>query len=192
VTTNVVDSPVVNRPPVAVDDHTTIGEDTAAVNQCEGQRQLILTATHWAHRSILTTTVNGTIVTVASNGNVTHVPNPGLHSTNGQPVDSFKYQVCDTLSAHNPKPLCDTAEAYIYVTPRNLPPTADTIRYTTYDSVPHDVNVLLATSDPNGDPLTISIVSNPEPDGNGNTDRQRRIYHYRYYTGHLYHYLSGM
>ena len=153
VTTNVVDSPIVNRPPVAVDDHTTVGEDSASVinvktNDSDPDGDALGTP------SILTPTVNGTIVTVASNGNVTYVPNPGLHSTNGQPVDSFKYQVCDTLSAHNPKPLCDTAEVYIYVTPINLPPVANDIHLSTPENTPLGVNVASGAFDPNGDPLT--------------------------------------
>jgi len=156
VTTNEIDNPA-NRPPVAVNDHETIPMNTTSsfnvkANDSDPDGDS-LSIPH-----IVIQPVNGTIVSVADNGTVVYKPNTNVESINNQPVDSFEYYICDTLAAHPVWPLCDTAEVYIYVTPRNLPPTADTIIYTQLDSVPQDVNVISATSDPNGDPLTISLI----------------------------------
>lgn len=161
VTTNVIDV-VSNRPPVAVDDHVTVAQNTPVMvnvkgNDSDPDGDPLGTPT------VLTSTTSGTITTVSSNGNVTYVPNFGVHSVNGQPVDSFLYSVCDTLALHGPSPLCDTAEVYIYLTPANLPPTADTVRFVRYINTPIDLNVLLAVSDPNGDPMTISLVGSYDP-----------------------------
>ncbi|MCW3126417.1 MAG: outer rane adhesin like protein, partial [Bacteroidetes bacterium] len=163
VTTNVIDTPA-NRPPLAVDDHVIIAENTTSTinvkgNDSDPDGDALGTPT------VLTATTSGTITSVSSNGDVVYVPNTGVHSVNGQPIDSFRYSVCDTLSIHGPSPLCDTAMVYVYITPVNLPPTADTIRYTQLVNTPHDVNVLLAVSDPNSDPLTISIISIPPGSG---------------------------
>ena len=162
VTTNVIDTPIANRPPIAVNDHETVPMNISSsfnvkANDSDPDGDSLTIPT------IVVAPVNGVIVSVSDNGTVVYKPNPNVQSLNNQPVDSFEYYICDTLAAHPVSPLCDTAEVYIYVTPHNLPPTADTIVYTQFDSVPQDINVSLSTSDPNGDPLTISIVSNPNP-----------------------------
>jgi hypothetical protein len=163
VTTNVVDV-VSNRPPVAVNDHVIVAQNTPVTVNVKGNDS-DPDGDNLGTPTILTATSNGTITTVSSNGNVTYVPNSGVHSINGQPVDSFLYVVCDTLALHGPSPLCDTAEVFVYVNPANLPPTADTIRYTQLVGTPHDVNVLLSVSDPNSDPLTITITNIPAGSG---------------------------
>ncbi|CAM6001925.1 unnamed protein product [Sphagnum balticum] len=162
VTTNEIDTPIYNRPPVAVDDHETVPENTTSSfnvknNDSDPDGNPLTIPT------IIDSSKNGEIVSVGDNGTIIYKPNPDVHSINGQPVDSFKYYICDSLAAHPVHPLCDSAEVYIYVTPSNLPPTADTIVYTQMDSVPEGINVSLSTSAPNGVPVTISIINNPDP-----------------------------
>ncbi|MBS1686530.1 MAG: tandem-95 repeat protein [Bacteroidetes bacterium] len=161
ITINEIDVPG-NRPPVAVDDHVSVAQGTPVNvnvkgNDSDPDGDPLGTPT------VLTATTAGTIISVSSNGTVVYVPNPGIHSINGQPIDSFTYRVCDTLSINPPVGLCDTANVYVFVNPANLPPTADTVRYTQLVGTPHDVNILLAVSDPNADPLTITVIGTPDP-----------------------------
>ena len=163
VTTTVVDTAIANRAPVAVDDHVTTPMGTPVVivvrhNDSDPDGDALTLPT-----VIVGPSVPGSSYTVNNDGTVTYVPNPYVYSINGQPVDSFEYMICDTNAAHAVAPLCDTAWAFITIVPMNLPPTADTIRYTEYDSIAHDVNVILATSDPNGDPLTITVLPGSDP-----------------------------
>ena len=150
-----IDTPIANRPPVAVNDHETVGENTTTTFNIKGNDS-DPDGDNLGTPTIIVGTVNGTIISVGSNGIVTYAPDSNLHSLNNQPVDSFEYVVCDTLSAHGPKPLCDTAEVYIYVTPMNLPPVANDIYLTTPENTPIGVNVASGAFDPNGDPLTYS------------------------------------
>lgn len=161
ITINEIDVPA-NRPPVAVDDHVSVAQGTPVNVNVKGNDS-DPDGDPLGTPAILTATTAGTITSVSSNGTVVYVPNPGVHSINNQPIDSFTYRVCDTLSINPPVGLCDTANVYVFVNPANLPPTADTVRYTQLVGTPHDVNVLLAVSDPNADPLTITIIGTPDP-----------------------------
>ncbi|MFN8309530.1 MAG: Ig-like domain-containing protein [Chitinophagales bacterium] len=155
VTINTIDT-VSNRPPVAVDDHVSTPENTPITinvrsNDSDPDGDSLTKPT------IVTPPTHGT-VSVGPNGDVTYTPDPFYHGS-----DSFQYSVCDTLSANNPQHLCDQAWVHIIVDPRNEAPQADTIRYTDYQNKPHDVNILLAVTDPNGDPLTITVGTPSDP-----------------------------
>jgi gliding motility-associated-like protein len=101
--------------------------------------------------------------TVNPDGTIKYVPNPSAFPL-GISYDTIKYRICDTLAAHNPKPLCDDALVIITVnnvdtTPRNRPPFAGD----DYESTPEDQPVVIAVkgndSDPDGDALTLPQIS---------------------------------
>jgi gliding motility-associated-like protein len=109
--------------------------------------------------TIIVAPVNGIILNVADNGTVTYKSDSNLHSTNHQPVDSFKYYICDTLAAHLPRPLCDTAEVYIYI-PKTLFAVNDTAQ--TGCHTPVVICVKNNDYDTNGDSFTVKgIVTAP-------------------------------
>ncbi|HEV2889153.1 MAG TPA: Ig-like domain-containing protein [Frankiaceae bacterium] len=89
-------------------------------------------------------------VTVNADGTYTYTPDPDYAGP-----DSFTYQVCDAA------PLCSTATATVTVTPVNDSPgpLAGTA-FTTPEDTPHDGS-LPAGSDPDGDALTYSVVTQP-------------------------------
>ncbi len=149
VTTNVIDVPS-NRPPLSTDDYTTTPEDQPVVIQVKANDN-DPDGDSLTFPTVITTPKNGT-TTVNTDGTVTYTPNPNFFGK-----DSFQYTICDTLAAHNPKPLCDTAWAFITIAPRNEPPVADTVEYTEQAGTPHSVNLLSNVSDPNGDPVTITV-----------------------------------
>ena len=90
---------------------------------------------------------NGTLV-INRNGTFIYTPNPGHEGT-----DSFVYEVCD------PDGVCSQATAYI--TTFNHVPIAvdDEFDLATAESV--NGNVLNNDSDPDGDPLTASLMDEP-------------------------------
>ncbi len=93
---------------------------------------------------------NGT-VTLIADGHVTYFPNTGFSGT-----DRFIYQVCDPIGA------CDTAEARITVSPadaNNAPPTAVADNSITPLDTPVTITVLPNDFEPDGEPLTITPVT---------------------------------
>jgi gliding motility-associated-like protein len=165
VTINVADS-MVNNPPLATNDYTSTPESTPVVinvrgNDSDPDGDALTPPT------VITNPVNGTAVVDPITGNVTYIPNFGFHG-----VDSFQYVICDSASIA-PRPLCDTAWAFITVNPVNEPPVASNIYTSTSMNDPISLNVSLSTGDPNGDPMTYSypltLPSNGTwtPTGNG-------------------------
>jgi gliding motility-associated-like protein len=117
------------------------------------------------------TSAYGATVTVNPNGTVSFDPSTGTYPT-GITIDSFQYAVCDTNSAHLPRPLCDTAWAFIVINSvdspslnPNRPPLATDDFDSTMYGVPVVVNVLNNDSDPDGDSIYTTGVVTPPIDG---------------------------
>ncbi|MBX2910233.1 MAG: tandem-95 repeat protein [Chitinophagales bacterium] len=142
-----------NDPPFAANDYYDTKENTPV----NGNVKLNDSDPNGDPLTVTTTPLqnvsNGT-VTLNSNGTFTYVPNANFHG-----VDSFTYKVCDNGTPS----LCDTATAYITIEPVNSPPTADTVIVYTPQDVPVAVNVSMAASDPESDPLTFSYEAPSVP-----------------------------
>jgi hypothetical protein len=101
-----------------------------------------------------------TIITGPTHGTVTVVNGIPDYTPTGSftaifTLDSFQYAVCDTNAIHQPRPLCDTAWAYVVINKldsptlhQNLPPVAvDDYAQTQY-GVTVTIPVLHNDSDP--------------------------------------------
>jgi Bacterial Ig domain/SdrD B-like domain/Domain of unknown function DUF11 len=98
----------------------------------------------------VTQPTNGT-VTFTSAGTVIYTPNPGFTGT-----DTFDYTVCDAQG------LCDTATVSVRVD--QVTPTAVSDSGATVPGTPVTLPVLTNDTDPNGDALTVTAVTQP-PNG---------------------------
>lgn len=90
---------------------------------------------------------NGSVVVNADN-TVTYTPDPGFTG-----VDTFTYTACDPLG------FCDTAIVSVTVsadTPQAMDDTSSTPSET-----PVTINTAINDTDPNGDPLTVTAVTQP-------------------------------
>ncbi|MEM7035738.1 MAG: Ig-like domain-containing protein [Bacteroidota bacterium] len=96
----------------------------------------------------------------------TYTPNP---SVSGQ--DTFVIVVCDNASF----PLCDTTVIIVNIIPQNDPPIGVDDMATTPEEVPVTIAVLDNDSDPEGDPMNISIVMQP-PNGMATVSGDSIIY----------------
>lgn len=153
VTINVFDNMTGNEPPLAHDDVAETLINTAVNGN-------VLSNDVDPEGNTLTTTLvpasgptNGTL-TLNPSGTFTYTPNNGFTGS-----DQFTYQVCDPLNA------CDQATVYITVYPDNNgpandPPFAQDDAYKTFINTNVNGNVLNNDSDPNGDALTVTQVSN--------------------------------
>lgn len=141
-----------NLTPVTQDDSTNISHaDTVIivvqVNDSDPNPGQILTVT-----GIPCPPNNGVAIVNPTNNVVTYVPDSGFLG-----LDTFCYATCD-----NGVPiLCDTSEVVIWVTSDNLEPIA----IDDSASLPQDqsgfVDVLLNDLDPDGNPLTVTILQSP-------------------------------
>ncbi len=137
-----------NDGPNAVDDSFEVGKSSggnmlavlANDTDPEGDPLTIVAVTDPAHG------------TVSINGNtVNYTPNPGFLGD-----DSFQYTIKDNFGAQ------DSATVSIAVTGENDPPVAvDDFAVTAKDTAVV-INVLANDSDPNGDPLSIITIIQPE------------------------------
>ena len=109
VTTNNVDSPIMNRPPVAADDHVTVAA-TASININVKGNDSDPDGDDLGTPTIISSPQNGGITAVNTNGTISFTPYPSYIG-----ADMFEYVVCDTNAAHPVFPLCDTADVYITV-----------------------------------------------------------------------------
>ncbi|MFA5941428.1 MAG: retention module-containing protein, partial [Sinimarinibacterium sp.] len=150
---------VPNQPPVAVDDAIDTPEDTPITIPVLGNDSDIdgdpLTITD------VTQGVNGT-VTIGADGNVIYTPNPGFNGS-----DSFTYTVSDGNGG------TDTATVTVNVGAVNDAPDAVDDVVGTPEDTPITIPVLVNDSDPDGDPLTVTGVTQGAngtvtigPDGN--------------------------
>ncbi|WP_370729836.1 Ig-like domain-containing protein [Fibrella arboris] len=140
-----------NLPPVAIDDALLTTKNvsatgTVAANDSDPNVGQTLTF------STLTTPATGTVVFNA-NGSYTYTPPTGFVGTT-----NFVYQVCDNGSPV----LCTTATAYITVSdPGNLPPVVTPDIANTNKDTPVSGNVVTNDVDPQGGPLTVSLLTPP-------------------------------
>ena len=142
--TGLVNVTVVNTVPVANGDSYTTpsgtGVNVSVLGNDTDANGDTLTATR------LTAPANGTI-TLASNGTGTYVPSQGFSGT-----DSFTYRVSDGFGG--------TATTTVTIVV-NGPPDAVADTATTAEATPVNVSVLTNDTDPDGDPLTVSITGAP-------------------------------
>ncbi|MCB9232852.1 MAG: tandem-95 repeat protein, partial [Bacteroidia bacterium] len=89
---------------------------------------------------------------IINNDSIFYIPNFGFTG-----LDTICYVVCDN---GNPA-LCDTTHAYVMVVPINDPPVAVNDSATTDSGKAVVIAVKLNDSDPNGDSLTVGIITNP-------------------------------
>jgi cellulose biosynthesis protein BcsQ len=132
-----------NRPPVADPQTLTTAEDTPAVVNLVGSDPDGDTLTY----SVVTGPSHGSLSGIVPN--LTYTPNKNF---NGQ--DSFTFKVNDG-TADSP-----LGTVSITVTPVNDAPIATNDTITTLEDTP--VPVVLAAIDPDGNPLTYSIVKGPD------------------------------
>ena len=153
VTIDIREIPISSNTTVAVDDvyNATEGESidgnvSANDYDPEGDNQISFT--------VLSGPSNGTLTSFDSNtGEFTYTPNEGFSGT-----DSYTYQVCDD----NADQACDIATVIIhYFAEGNLPPLAENDINSTLIDVPVNGNVLTNDSDPDGDVLTVTKLSDP-------------------------------
>jgi len=145
--TYVVSNPVANQAPIAVDDSAVTNQDTEVQIQvltndsdADGDTLLVANVTQGA---------NGT-VTINSNGSLTHKPNNGFAGNS-----SFAYTISDGNGGE------DTAAVFVTVVAdtSNLAPVASDDNVTIQEKNPVTIDVSANDSDPDGDALSISSVT---------------------------------
>ncbi|MCB9190683.1 MAG: tandem-95 repeat protein [Flavobacteriales bacterium] len=94
-------------------------------------------------------------VTIDGAGNYTYTPNPGFVGT-----DSYIYEICDDGTPV----LCAQATCIITVYPDNNPPVAVNDINGTLVNTPVDGNVITNDYDPDGDNISVTLLSTP-PNG---------------------------
>jgi len=151
--TVLVDDPLVNDPPVAVDDVDTTDVDTpisidVAANDVDPDGDS-LTVT-----DVTVAPASGGTAVIEPDGTISYTPGPGFTG-----LDTFTYEVCD------PSGSCDTAEVTVDV---NGPPDAVADTTATDPDTPVTIDVLANDSDPDGflDPTTVAVTVAP---ANGST-----------------------
>ena len=139
-----------NDLPVALDDGYSTDEDTpltiaapgVLANDTDDDGDSLTVTGH-------TQPANGT-VTVNANGSLTYTPNLNFSGT-----DTFTYTVGDGNGGSA------SADVTVVVVPVNDPPVAADDIDTTDEDIPITIDVLHDDSDPEGDPLTVTAVSDP-------------------------------
>lgn len=101
---------------------------------------------------VLTNPLNGTVS--YTNGTLVYTPANGFIG-----IDSLEYEICD-VGVPVP-PLCSTAWVYIIIDPKNDPPVAVNDTIGVFSNQLIGVEVLRNDFDPEGDSLTISIITPP-------------------------------
>jgi VCBS repeat-containing protein len=137
----------VNDAPVANDDEASVLEDSSVTIPVLGNDYDVdgdpLSV------SLVSGPANGR-ATVNPDGTITYTPNPDFCGT-----DSFTYKACDPAGA------CDTATVTIHVTCVNDAPVANDDEATVPEDSSVTIPVLGNDYDPDGDPLSVSLVSGP-------------------------------
>ena len=100
--------------------------------------------------SSVTTPTNGTAVIDPGGGSITYVPNPDATGS-----DAFSYVVDDGAGG------TDQGDVAVTIGPASGPPDAADDSATTDEDTPVTIDVLANDSDPDGDPLTITSVTEP-------------------------------
>ncbi|MBK7886119.1 MAG: tandem-95 repeat protein [Bacteroidetes bacterium] len=159
----------VNDPPLAVDDFGTTPEDSCIqiailLNDSDIENML-----NGSTLVIVGGPSNGTFTLDTLNGILTYCPD-----SNFTGIDTLIYAICDSGF---PQPiLCDTALVIITVTPDNDPPVAvnDSIIACSGDAV--IIAVLSNDFDPEGDTLSLSVLTPPVNGGTFITPTHEIIY----------------
>ncbi len=138
-----------NRQPDAVDDAASTNENTPVViavgaNDTDPDGDTIEVFYAWP-------AANGTVVLNAG-GTVTYTPNAGFTG-----IDSFQYVIRD--GPEGSSYLTDTATVTVTVIAVNDPPNAVNDSVTTNEDTPVNVAVKANDTDPDGDPLTVTAVT---------------------------------
>ncbi|MBT8401662.1 MAG: tandem-95 repeat protein, partial [Rhodothermia bacterium] len=144
VTFNII--PVNDRPVARDDDFVVTEDETVVLNLLQNDDDAEGAVT-------LDTVLQPTLGSVVVTGDSTVTFTPAAEY-NGP--DSFRYTVVDDDGA-----VSDTATVSITVTPVNDSPIASNDAVTTGESAPVVVNVLANDEDPDGDPLTVTSVTEP-------------------------------
>lgn len=143
----------VNDAPVAIDDDFVVTEDqaitfrpdTVLYNDYDVDGDVIIPQR-------IGTLKHGTVVN-NPDGTLTYTPEANFNG-----IDSIQYKLCD------PSGLCDTAYVRVRVVAVNDAPVAVNDNFTTREDVPlnfRPADVTANDSDPDGDPLTLVLVSGP-------------------------------
>ncbi len=160
---------IINQPPQAQNDSYSTNEDTKLSVPAPGV--LSNDTDPDILQQLTTQLVNGPskgTLSLNSDGSFTYTPNSNANGT-----DTFTYRACDNGI---PSLCSDAATVTINVNPVNDPPVAGNNQATIDEDTPKDITVLNNDSDPDGDRLTITKVSNP---GNGTaTINQDGTVHY--------------
>jgi hypothetical protein len=150
-----------NRPPVARNDSASTNEDTAVTvdvlsndSDPDGDALSIYSVSGASHGS----------VSANSNGTITYIPDPDY---NGD--DHFTYSI------HDPSHHTATATVSVTVNPVNDAPVARNDSASTNEDTAVTVDVLSNDSDPDGDALSVTAVSDPS-NGNAVIDNNQIIY----------------
>jgi len=147
----------VNDAPVAINDSATTNEDTPVdidilANDSDIDSSDLV--------SVISQAPSNGNVTVNPDGSVTYTPNANFSGT-----DTFEYEVCDEFGT------CDTAVVTVVVSPANDAPVAVNDNFSVTEDTPLMGSVVSNDSDPDNDPLTYSLISQPigmlafNPDG---------------------------
>lgn len=155
-TVNITVTPVNDPPQAVTDSYNTPEGVTLTVTTAAG----VLTNDRDVDNGTLTATLisnvsNGTL-TLNANGSFTYTPAPYFNG-----VDVFRYRVCDN---GNPV-LCDSTTVNISVTAVNDTATAVNDSYTTPEDITLNIlapGVLGNDTDPDNDPLTATILTQPQ------------------------------
>jgi uncharacterized repeat protein (TIGR01451 family) len=156
----------VNGPPTAANDSYVTNQDTpltvAAPGVLSNDSDPDGDPLHVTPTGVLTTTQGGS-VTLNANGSFTYTPFGGFHG-----VDHFSYQACDRgadLIAGNGDDLCSPA-ATVTITVNGQPTARDDGTYSVNENGVIPTSLVVATpgvlgndTDPEGNPLTASLVS---------------------------------
>ncbi|MDB4755013.1 Ig-like domain-containing protein, partial [bacterium] len=149
----VIDVTPVNDAPDANTDYISVTEDTANVyvdvqsNDSDPDGDGLTT-------SVITIPTNGT-VTIENGDSLSYTPDLGFNG-----IDTVIYQICDD----GVPILCDIDTVFITVNPVNDPPVALDDYSTTDPTVEDTIAVLTNDIDPEGGPLTVTVITQP-PNG---------------------------
>jgi photosystem II stability/assembly factor-like uncharacterized protein len=145
------EAPAANTPPIAQDDASTTAFNTPVTTNVLANDSDPGGALNPASVTVTVPSPNGTTSVNTTTGAITFTPTAGFVGTT-----TYTYQVCDNGSPA----LCATATVTITVNAAvNNPPVAQNDASTTAFETPVTTNVLANDSDPDGDILTVSIVS---------------------------------
>ena len=154
VTINVIPNPPGNDPPFAGDDAALTPQEVPVsgnllVNDFDPNGDNIIINT-----TPISGPSNGSVV-IQPNGDYTYTPDPSFVGT-----DSYIYEICDDGTPV----LCAQATVIITVYPDNNPPVAVNDINGTLVNTPVDGNVITNDYDPDGDNITVTLLSTP-PNG---------------------------